>query len=124
MSNMKVEQDKSKYAQCNLCLGEVNVYKVQGDNPIIINICNNCLKEIQDNVTKNKITNIFNDSVNNREVWTPCSTDIDFSGLTPLTISNSLHIYEERYIMTSGDEYKVSYQIGNDKPFLVEKLEK
>ena len=26
--------------------------------------------------------------------------------------------------MGNGDEYKVTYQIGNDKPFLVEKLEK
>ena len=44
--------------------------------------------------------------------WKPIETDIDFSKHTPVSTSNSLHIFEERYII-DNEEYKLSYPISD-----------
>jgi len=48
-----------------------------------------------------------------KESWKEIETDIDFSKYKPIKTSNSLHIYEERYII-DDKTYRLLYAIGCD----------
>lgn len=43
--------------------------------------------------------------------WKEITTDIDFSIHAPISVSNSLHIHEERYEI-NGKKYRLLYAIG------------
>ena len=45
------------------------------------------------------------------ETWKEIETDIDFTKYEPISTSNSLHIYEERYEI-NGNKYRLLYAIG------------
>ena len=50
------------------------------------------------------------------EAWKEIETDIDFSKYKPISTSESLHIYEERYEI-DGEKYRLLYPIGyNGEP--------
>ncbi len=46
-----------------------------------------------------------------KETWEEIETDIDFSKYDPISTSNSLHIYEERYEI-DDKIYRLLYAIG------------
>ena len=56
-----------------------------------------------------------------KETWKEVETNIDFSKYEPISTSNSLHIYEERYEI-DGDIYRLLYTIGYDGKPLIEVL--
>lgn len=53
--------------------------------------------------------------------WKQIDTDIDFSNYDPISTSNSLHIYEERYEI-EGKFYRLLYPIGYNESPLIELL--
>jgi len=53
--------------------------------------------------------------------WVEAETDIDFSKYEPISMSNSLHIYEERYEI-DGKTYRLLYAIGYEGNPLIEIL--
>ena len=55
------------------------------------------------------------------ETWKEIETDIDFSKYEPISTSNSLHIYEERYEI-DGKKYRLLYAIGYDADPSIEVL--
>lgn len=55
------------------------------------------------------------------ETWKKIDTDIDFSKYEPISTSNSLHIYEERYEI-DGKKYRLLYAIGYDNEPSIEVL--
>lgn len=57
------------------------------------------------------------------ETWEEIETDIDFSKHEPISISSSLHIYEERYEI-DDNKYRLLYGIGYDEKPSVEILKK
>ena len=67
----------------------------------------------------------ISDFVKNYEIWEPCSTNIQILTFDkePTETSNSLHIYEEKYVI-DGETYRLLYVIGEDGPPTVEKLKK
>lgn len=58
-----------------------------------------------------------------KEQWLEIETDIDFTDETPVETHNSLHIYEERYII-ENETYRLLYAIGHNDDPLIEKLKK
>lgn len=56
-----------------------------------------------------------------KETWKEVETDIDFSKYKPISTSNSLHIYEERYKI-DNKTYRLLYAIGYDVEPLIEVL--
>ena len=56
-----------------------------------------------------------------KEDWKEIETDIDFSKYEPISTSNSLHIYEERYEI-DGKTYRLLYAIGYNEEPLIEEL--
>ena len=48
-----------------------------------------------------------------KENWKEVKTDIDFTKFEPISTSNSLHIYEERYEI-DDKIYRLLYAIGYD----------
>ncbi|MEY3501226.1 MAG: hypothetical protein RL308_2899 [Bacteroidota bacterium] len=57
------------------------------------------------------------------ETWEEIETDIDFSKYEPISKSDSLHIYEERYDI-NGTIYRLLYAIGYDEKPNIERLKK
>ncbi len=56
-----------------------------------------------------------------KETWKKTKTDIDFSKHEPVSTSNSLHIYEERYEI-DGKLYRLLYLIGHEEEPSIEEL--
>lgn len=66
------------------------------------------------------------DFVKNYEIWEPCSSNIQILTFDkePTETSNSLHIYEEKYVI-DGETYRLLYSISDpNSPPTVEKLKK
>jgi len=56
------------------------------------------------------------------EQWVAVENNtVDFEKHEPISTSNSLHIYEERYCI-DGDTYRLLYPIGDSSEPLIEKL--
>ena len=56
------------------------------------------------------------------EQWVAVENNtVDFEKHEPISTSNSLHIYEERYSI-DGDTYRLLYSIGDSSEPLIEKL--
>jgi len=58
-----------------------------------------------------------------KDQWVEIETDIDFTDETPFETHNSLHIYEERYVI-ENETYRLLYVIGDNSEPLIEKLKK
>ena len=57
-----------------------------------------------------------------KEQWVVVENNtIDFEKHEPISTSNSLHIYEERYCI-DGDTYRLLYLIGDSSEPSIEKL--
>jgi hypothetical protein len=56
-----------------------------------------------------------------KETWKEIETDVDFSKHEPISTSNSLHIYEERYEI-GGKIYRLLFAIGHEGEPLIEVL--
>lgn len=97
-----------------------------------INFENGCIylkQEIENKIKKlyseNKSQNSVQEWIKEyfKEQWeeiTDTDTDIDFKLYIPISTSNSLHIYEERYLI-NDITYRLLYEIGGDVP-TIEKL--
>ena len=85
-------------------------------------------KFLEDNpeyVPKKRDNKAMVEWINNREVWEECSSNIQILTFDkePFEVNNSLHVFEEKYLV-DGETYRLLYAIGDNSPPIVEKLKK
>ena len=47
---MKVRSNQSVYAQCNFCLGRIEIFDIKGKTPLVVSLCKSCIEKINSDV--------------------------------------------------------------------------